>query len=747
MRKLMWFAIGFALAAVIGMYFLWGNAYFPAAGITALVLAAFLLLTRRYEKLRIGVAIVLGCVIGFVWMSLFDALYLSIPRAADGEKLNMTITATDYSEQTDYGTAVEGVGKINGKIYQMHVYLPKDMALSPGDTVTGTFTLRATLPECSGASSYNRADNVFLTARAFLHPTVDPAETLPWYGYPAYVRQTVKAVLNECVPEDAAGFAIALLIGNKEGMDYETDTAFKVSGISHIIAVSGLHVTILFSLVYFLVGRKRLLAMLIGLPVLFFFAAVAGFSPSIMRACLMHGLMITAMLLNKEYDGPTALGFAVLVMLFVNPWTATSVSFQLSVGCMAGMFLFTEPIKNWLMEKKRLGRFKGMKRKLANGFSSSVGMSLGATVFVTPLCAYYFGMVSLVGTLTNLLTLWIVTFIFYGIMVVCVAGLIWPQLGSVLGWIISLPIHYVLGAAKVMASFPLAAVYMDSIYMVLWLIFVYILLIIHLLLKKKQVLILSCSAVLSLCVVLTLSWTEPLLDECRVTVLDVGQGQCILLQSEGKTFVVDCGGDSDTKAADTAANALMSQGVFKIDGLVLTHYDRDHAAGASYLLSRVPADVLYLPDCADDDGTSASLCDEVPKLAVTELTSLTFGNSKITLIPSNRQISDNESGLCVLFQTENCDILITGDRSTEGEQALMDMIELPQLDVLVVGHHGSKYSTAQQLIDQTRPKIAVISVGLDNSYGHPAQEVLDRLNKAGCVIFRTDLNGKVIYRG
>lgn len=747
MRKLMWFAVGFALAAVIGMYFLWGNAYFPAAGITAVLLSGAIYLTRRYSRLRIGVAILLGCMAGFVWMSIFDTVYLSVPRAADGEKLNMTIIATDYSEQTDYGTALEGVGKINGKIYQMNVYLPKNMEVAPGDTVTGIFTLRATLPQCSGDSNYNRADGVFLTAKTSLVPEVDCVEKLPWYGYPAYVRQTVKEILNSCVSDDAAGFAIALLIGDKEGLDYETDTAFKVSGISHIIAVSGLHVTILFALVYFLTGRKRLLALVIGMPVLFFFAAVAGFSPSITRACLMHGLMIVAMLLDKEYDPPTALGFAVLVTLFVNPWTVTSVSFQLSVACMVGIFLFTEPIKNWLMDRKRLGAFQGKKRKLANSFSSSVGMSLGATVFVTPLCAYYFGMVSLVGTITNLLTLWIITFIFYGVMAVCIAGLIWMPFGKVLGWIIAWPIRYVLSVAGLMAAFPMAAVYTDSIYVVLWLVFVYILLGIHLLLKKKQIMTMSCCAVIGLCVVLTVSWTEPLLDECRVTILDVGQGQCILLQSEGKTFVVDCGGDSDTKAADTAAGALMSQGIFKIDGLILTHYDRDHAAGAAYLLSRVPSDVLYLPNCADEDGTSATLLQTDSRVLISELMSITFGNSKITLIPSKNALSDNESGLCVLFQTENCDILITGDRNTEGEQELMDMIDLPQLELLIVGHHGSKYSTGQALLEKTQPAIAVISVGADNSYGHPTQEVLDRLNEAGCIVFRTDLNGKVIYRG
>ena len=115
-------------------------------------------------------------------------------------------------------------------------------------------------------------------------------------------------------------------------------TDLKVSGIRHVAAVSGLHVTILFSLVYVLTGRRKWLAALLGFPVLVLFALVAGFSPSIVRACVMLGLMILAMLLNRAYDGPSALSFAVLILLLINPWSITDVSFQLSVCSLTGLF-------------------------------------------------------------------------------------------------------------------------------------------------------------------------------------------------------------------------------------------------------------------------------------------------------------------------------------------------------------------------------------------------------------------------
>lgn len=749
MRKLMWFTLGFGIAAFAGSYALERQWYFLAAGACALLLAGCLALMLRYPKVRIGAMLLAGCVLGFCHQAAFDAFYLSTARAADEARLTLTITATNYAYETDYGAAVEGRIELSGISYKVRAYLPEDTALSPGDVVHGSFLLRCTLPGGARQSSYYRADGLFLIAYPKGELTVYPAEKLPWYGYPAYIRLNVTALLDDLFPADTAAFARALLLGDTSGIDYETDTELKLSGIRHVVAVSGLHVTILFSMVYALSGKKRIITALIGLPVLFVFAAVAGFSPSIVRACIMHALMVLAMLFDREYDPPTALSFAVLTMLVVNPWTFANVGFQLSVGCMAGILLFSDRIKNWLLQKKRLGRFKGKRRKIAGWFASSVSMSLSAVMLTTPLCAYYFGTVSLVGALTNLLTLWVISYIFYGIMLACAAALLFWPLGSGIAWLISWAIRFVLGVAGILADLPLAAVYTQSVYIVMWLILCYVLLAAYLCMKRKRPLSLGCCATIGLCIALAASWLEPLTDDCRVTVLDVGQGQCILLQSEGKNFLVDCGGDSDTAAADNAAGLLLSQGVERLDGLIITHYDRDHAAGAGYLLTRVDADFLYLPDCLDEDGTAESLISYAGGqiIMVREDMTVTFGGAKITLIPSESGRTNNESGLCILFQTEKCDILITGDRSASGERELIEQMQLPELEVLIVGHHGSKYSTCRELLIKTSPEIAIISVGADNSYGHPTDEVLERLRFFGCVIYRTDLNGTVIYRG
>lgn len=749
MRKLMWFVIGFAFAALVGTYWLVPVNYLLFAGIFALVLAISLLVMLHLPKTRILAMILLGCTAGFLWQGAYDSFYLSIPKAADQVGGYFEITAGDYSQKTDYGGSVEGYLHLEGRIYKVKTYLPEEMDLAPGDRVSGYFLLKCSLPDQSLDSSYYRSNGVFLVAYPRSAVEVTESETLPWYGYPAATRKFLTETINATFSSNAAAFARALLLGDASDLDYSTDTAFKVSGIRHIIAVSGLHVSILFSLIFLLTGKRKLLTSVISIFVLLFFAAVAGFTPSITRACIMHGLMSLAFLFKKEYDAPTALSFAVLIMLILDPWVATNVGFQLSVGCVAGILLFSERIQNWLLDKKRLGKYQGVFGRLCRWFAVSVSVSLSATVVTTPLCALYFGMVSPVSVLTNLLTLWLVTFIFYGIILVCIVGVLYLPAAGVISWIVAIPIYLVIWIAKTLSAFPLAAVYMKSIYMVFWLCLCYGLLAVFLLAKRKRPLLLASCCFAMLCLSLTASWTEPLLDECRVTVLDVGQGQCILLQSEGKNFLVDCGGDSPELAADEAANLLMSQGIFRLDGFILTHYDADHAAGAAYLLSRVPVDCIFVPDCLDLDDTRSTLLEaaECPVYTLREDMILSFGSAQLTMIPSKFGVTDNENGLCVLFQTENYDILITGDRGLSGEAELMRHMDLPELEVLIVGHHGSRYSTGEELLEKTSPAVAIISVSADNPFGHPTQEVLDRLEQFGCIIYRTDRNGTVIFRG
>ena len=750
MRKLMWFTIGFAAACAVGPYVLSGNLLAVLAVAALTCCGGIWLQCRHYGWKPVPMVILLGLVSGLLWYWIFDCAYLSPAAELDGQTTYATIEVLDYGFETEYGMAADGNASWQGRTYRIRFYLDEYQTLHPGDLVSGSFRFRITEEGLEDAT-FHRGNGIALLAYQSGEVSVEQPET-PWWQYPAaYIRQFLTDLIREVFPADTESFARALLLGDDDDITYEQNTAFKVTGIRHIIAVSGLHVSILFGFIYAVTGKRRLLTALIGLPVLALFAAVAGLTPSVIRACVMHGLMMLALLFNREYDPPTALSFSALAMLIVNPLVITSVSFQLSVGCTAGISLFAERSKYWLLEDRHLGHAKGkdLLSRSVRAFAGSVSVSLGAISITTPLSAAYFGAVSLISPLTNLLTLWIVTFAFYGIMAVCLLGLFWNAGAAALAWLVSWPIRYILELTRFLAEIPLAAVYTRSEYIVVWLVFCYLLFGICLWMKNKKPLVFSCIAAIGLCAALLASWIGPVEDPFRMTVLDVGQGQSIILQSEGKTYLVDCGGTYSDEAADTAAETLLSMGISRIDGLILTHYDADHAGGAEMLLSRIRADALYLPAWEDEMqiGQRLSAYSGGEVVLVEQDLELAWGDSRITLITSEIRDSGNESSLCLLFQPGTYDILITGDRGTLGEKLLMQEHSLPKLDVLVVGHHGSKNSTCAELLELTQPRVAVISVEEGNRYGHPAQELLDRLAAAGCEIFRTDEDGTVIIRG
>lgn len=749
MRKLMWFTLGFTAACTIGVYWAFDIWLFLLMLFGIAVTVA--LSTVKSKAGKRTFTAMLGFTIGVFWLWGFDAVWLSQARDYDGMDVEGVVEVSDYSWETANGVAATGRITLEERVYRVQLYCYQKDALEPGDKVIGQFRLRYTADGGEKAPTYHQGKGIFLLAYADDCIEISRAEKVPGRYFALTLRRNILEMLDNLFPKDTVGFARALLLGDDSKLSYDVDNAFQKSGISHVIAVSGMHVSILFSLIYTICGKRRVLTAVLGIPLLLLFAAVAGFAPSIIRACIMQSLVILALLLNKEYDQPTALSFSVLTMLAVNPLTITSVGFQLSVGCMVGIFLLSGRIFNYLLDEKRLGPAKGksLKSRLIRWFAGAVSMTLGATVATTPLCAYYFSSVSVVGILTNLLTLWVITFIFYGIMLACLLSLFWFPLGAAVAAVISWPVRYILVVAKALAKFPVGAVFMNNAYIIAWLVFTYVLISVFLAGKKKHPVVLGVCIALGLCVSLALSWIEPRLDDYRVTVLDVGQGQCILLQNEDRYYMVDCGGDYGDSAADIAAGQLLSQGITRLDGLVLTHYDADHAGGAEALLSRISANKLYLPDTDKDNKFRKSLetlyDDRI--IWVDSGETLATEGFPVTLFAADGEKSGNESSMCILFQPGNCDILITGDRDSDGEQALMEMVQLPELELLVVGHHGSKSSTSIELLRATTPAMAVISVGEGNAYGHPTQVVLDRLEMIGCRVWRTDLNGTLIFRG
>jgi len=742
MRILAWIALGFAAGCCANSYqVLFVDTYAPIPILFLLSILCFL--SGKDRKPIIASAwTMLGCCAGLLWCMGYNCFYLGNAASLDGLTAHAEVYTTDYSFETGYGRGADGSMEQNGRNYSVRIYMNEGEELPPGTRLEGIFRFRLTTPgSIEGITSHSGKGIVLLAYQEDEIIIEDGMETC----FPAkasLIRRQILEILRSTLPDDVYPFSAALLLGDTSELTYEMDTNLKLSGIRHVAAVSGLHVSILFALTLQIAFRKRLLSSLIGLPALFLFAAVAGFTPSVNRSCIMCALMLLSILLHKEYDGMTALAFAVLIMLIQNPLTVTSISFQLSCSSVAGIFLLSGPISGKLKSFRSERKEGTVHVRLKRWVTSSISTSLSAMVFTTPLCAIYFGTVSLIGVVTNLLTLWIISAIFYGLMAVCCLSLLHHGLAAILGRIIAIPVRFVLYTAKFLADLPFACVYTASPYVSAWLIFLYVILFLLLLSKKKKLRYVMGSTALGLCLALVFSWQEPLLYDTSITVVDVGQGQCILLQSEGKTYLVDCGGDQDTVTADAAAQLLLSQGIVSLDGIIVTHMDRDHICGLDNLLTRVNTSSLILPAEA---GTNTPVYGGEIIYADREL-QLAWGSTTMRIFGEKYQKSSNENGLCILLDTQKCDILITGDRNAAGETRLMQTMGTHDVDILIAGHHGSGNATSEALLQAVTPEIVCISVGEGNIYGHPSQETLSRLYRHGCRVYRTDIHGTVTIR-
>lgn len=751
MRKLMWFVIGYAMGIAACIWLFDEEQLWLFAGL--LMLAALLLgfIRSPVNPRKIVSLCMAGAAIAMCCFQIYVRINLTDARNFDSRYEKLEITVTDYGSVYDNGCSATGEFDWNGAEYKVVFYIDEQVQLTPGDIVSGEFYLRFTGYSGNMSATYHRGEGIYLLAYSSDETYVFHRASSTLSGHVSGFRRTLENALGNIFPKDTAGFAKALLLGDSSGLSKSEDNSFQNSGIRHIIAVSGLHVSILFSFISQAFGRKRWLTALFGIPVLVLFAALAGFTPSVVRACLMQALMIIAVLFDREYDPPTALSFAVLVILGINPMAMASISFQLSVGCVVGIFLFSSRINSYITSRKWLGKFSGkdLKAKLKRWFSSSVSVSLAAMSLTTPLSAYYFGTVCTVGVITNLLTLWAITYIFCGIIISLIFGFACLPLAKGIAWLVSWLMRYVLGISSLIARIPYSTVSAENIYIVIWLLFTYVLLLVTLCSKQKRPLLLIGCILTSLCFSLLLSWFELKQDHFRMTVLDVGQGQCIILQSGDGCYLVDCGGSSSEGTADLAVQTLRTQGIRQVDGLIVTHYDKDHAGGVESFMSQMSVERLYLPDVESDDPLrldfEAKFSDKIQWVGRKRY--LSCGSADMTLVPARSGAIGNNSSMSILFQTEDCDILITGDLQAEGEKNLISSIRLPKVEILVAGHHGADDSTTMHLLNVIRPAAVVISVGKDNSYGHPSAETLHRFELFGCRVWRTDINGTVIFRG
>jgi len=666
------------------------------------------------------------------------------------------------------------------------LFVPRYPAYKYGDVLLVSGKLETPSPfDDFDYEGYLASQGIYTT---MLYPKIEIEERgkgfkpLEWvYSIRNDTAQTLSAVL----PEPQASLAQGIILGMRGNIPLSLKTDFTRTGTAHLLAISGLHLSIiagiLLSIGIWLFGRRHYLYIWLALGIIWLYALLTGLHLPVVRGAIMASLFLAAELAGRQRSAITALTFAAAIMVGLSPYILGNAAFQLSFLAMSGLvFLF--PIFQTLGRKAvkaTLGE-DGAIASIANITSDSLSITMGAVIAVWPVVAYHFGIIAFVGPLANFLALPALPGIIITGALTGGLGLIALPAAQAIGWLTWLFLSYMLLVVNGLAASSLSFIEVGPVDTSLIGIY-YSVLATAIFLSRKTSPMPEATARLksgasksfNLVSRLPKKWVLPPLllaailvsattasmpdDKLRVSFLDVGQGDAILIQKGNQQVLVD--GGPSPQAISLELGNQMPFWDRTIDLVVLTHPDSDHLAGLVEVLRRFQVKQVLYPDLESE----SSLYDEWLKLIEAknikhttaqagQQIDLGAGEVIKVLHPQIAHLTGTESdtdnnGVVLRLSMDDVSFLLTADIGQEAEfELIADRADLSST-VLKVAHHGSDTSTTPEFLAVVNPRIAVISAGADNKFGHPSSGVLERLKERIDPenIYRTDEHGTIEF--
>jgi competence protein ComEC len=546
------------------------------------------------------------------------------------------------------------------------------------------------------------------------------------------LRARVERAYRSAGP-DTPGKALAraLVLGDASPFPMEWKRGLRVTGLYHLLSVSGVHVALVAGAVWLLAGwLPRAIRLLLMLAAIGLYLMLVGPLPALVRAAVMGLLAVTALLLERPPAAVNALGWAVILLVLEQPDVVLSVAFQLTVAATAGLLLVAPPLaRRWTRIPKWL--------------SGSLAVSVGAQLLTIPWAVPRFYLLAPLAPLFNLVAVpW--TGLALGLSLIwTMVALVSPAAaGDLLPVLDHLAAPFSWPARTGPAAwFPVPIVLSP---VAAWLLAVLLGLI---LLARLRVAAVGAGAL-----VVLLSCSLPGTRGVEIAMLDVGQGDSILLRDGPHAVLVDGGGwKSGDLGGRVLLPALLSEGVRRLDAVVMTHPDRDHCGGLVDIAAYLPVKEVWMGPGWGEKGCAGRLA-ELPGTRVRHLWAgqkAALGRWKFRVLhpEPEEDRGTNERSLVIRAEAFGRSVLLTGDVESWAEMRLLSCCERDvRVDLLKVAHHGSTTSSTEPFLEAARPKLALISAGVNNLYHHPSPVILDRLAEHGIRVLRTDRDGMILVR-
>lgn len=557
------------------------------------------------------------------------------------------------------------------------------------------------------------------------------------------VRQHQIDLIENNFTEISAPFVEALIFGERSAFDMEVENNYQELGLIHLLAISGSHISLLIVGGYLCLLRigltksKSTIVLLIVLPM---YMVLAGASPSVVRASIVGIIVLISFFIKTKLLAIDFLSIALIIMLLYNPYSLLNVGFQLS-------FVISFCL---IVSSSYLSTLTPVMLSLA--------VTIIAQLAAIPISLFNFYELSFLSIPLNLLFVPFISFVVFPLSLISLIIFQIPIVSNLVIQLLDILIIISNNVLAIVASFPSASIIFGKPDF-FWIILFYVVTIIFFfkLEQRKSIWI----TLICMCGLLLFQYVDT--DRItKITFIDVGQGDCIFIQLNTENYLIDTGGTvslgmeewEKTKepfevGKDTVVPYLKSIGIRKLDKLIITHGDQDHIGGATAVFNDLKVEELILGK--KDERSNLEL--QLIKIATqndTKVTEVGSGNSWENgnshfqvLSPFGDEVEENSRSIVIYVNIGNYKWLFTGDLDTVGEERIIEKYNMLDVDVLKVGHHGSKTSTGENLLQVTTPTVAIISVGENNRYGHPNEEVIDRLDEQ--IVLRTDELGMITY--
>ncbi len=616
-----------------------------------------------------------------------------------------------------------------------------------------------------------------------------------WRSAIYFIRGRLAESIERSMPYPESALATTMLLGKRESLPPDLVEKFRGTGAAHLLAISGLHVGVLLAATAgaaaWLLGRQRPTYLILAAAVIWLYVLAAGASPSALRAAVMGTVYLAALGIGRPSSALPALALAAAAMTAVSPGLVRQVSFQLSFAAVGGIALALAMFGGRLNWGSSTPAEWG--RRLLGWSSTLAVISAAATLATWPLAAANFGQVALLGVPVSLLTIPAMAPLIATAMVAATAGMVLPPLGELLGWIAVAPTAYLIAVISAFPSWTMEADWVGRPLLLAW----YGGLGLALLaaqprrtLRLRQAVrsatkrvtamftgsspqspageeragtrwplpnpYFTVAAAVALGIAAAILWLRVVDGPdgyLHVHFLDIGQGDSTLIVTpSGRRALIDGGPDGD--GVSQALAGAMPGGDRSLDLVVMTHLDSDHSQGLLEVLDRHTVGAVLSGPQPRGNEMQAQWEQRLQQydIAPVEVRAghvIELGEGvELAIInpPRDRLFNDfNNDSVALRLSYGNVSFLLTADIESEAEHQLADNGAQLQSTVLKVAHHGSNTSTTPRFLDAVNPTIAVVSAGLDNRYGHPASEVMERLEaQAGTEnVYRTDLQGNV----